>query len=126
MALGKLEQAVLAGVFAVSLPVAAVAQNYSLITSEREFIAKMSERAIKLLHKSGESVTYYHYDGRVSGSSGADAYAGTWTWDGTGVCFKTTVGGRTVQPGCAEISISGTTARFDWRDFSPEFFNIGN
>jgi hypothetical protein len=127
MTSGFLGRAMLAGTFVIGLPGILVAQEYVAITSEREFIAKMSERKVTLLHKSGSQVMTYHYDGRISGEIDGRPYDGTWTWDGSGLCFTARKEGNDYSSsGCADLSMKGDEVKYAWRDFSPEFFRVGN
>lgn len=63
MTLSGFGRAILAGAFVVSFSGGLAAQDYQPITSEREFVSRMTERPVTLLHKSGSSVQTYHYNG---------------------------------------------------------------
>lgn len=124
--LRKFGQVVLATAFAVILPGSLAAQDYRLITSKTDFIRQMANKTITD-HKGGDSKRIYHDDGRLTGNSNSGQFIGNWTWDGTGICISGELVGKwKIDPGCAEVSISGNTAKLSWRDFAEEYFTIGN
>ena len=125
--LKKFGQVLLAGAFAVILPGSLAAQNYKLITSKAEFISLMSNRTITD-HKGGDTKDIYHDDGRMTGDyDDGRKFVGNWTWDGTGICISGEIIGKwKIDPGCAEVSVSGSSAKLTWRDFAEEYFTIGN
>lgn len=113
--------AIVAGLLAALLPATLAAQDFQPITRKEEFLARLAERKLTYV-KDPKSHYVIHFDGSQTLNVNGQVSPQNWTWDGTGYCFSS----PGVQPGCADISISGTTARFSWRGEWAEDFVIGN